>query len=128
MILLEAMRVLDKRSSAGYNLGVDAQDLYFDELIFEWDSEKAWVIAEKHGLDMGSVKRMFADPFRVVQYDADHSGLEDRWQTLGMVNGVLFAVYTERQEKIRIITAREATPKERRIYYGTNKRGHWFIP
>jgi len=40
----------------------------------------------------------------------------------------LFAVYTERDEKIRIITAREATPEERRIYYGKSKKGYWFIP
>jgi len=98
------------------------------ELVFERDSEKAQLIAEKHGLDMESVKRIFADPFRVAQYDEAHSGLEDRWQTLGMVNGVLFAVYTEREEKIRIITAREATSEERRVYYGTGRRGSWFIP
>jgi len=100
----------------------------FDEPVFEWDSEKARLVAEKHGLDMESVKRMFADPFRVEQYDETHSGLEDRWQVLGMVNGVLFAVYTEQDEKIRIITAREATSEERRIYYGTSKHGYWFIP
>jgi len=99
-----------------------------EEPIFEWDSEKARLIAEKHGIDIGSVKRLFADPFRVVQYDENHSGLEDRWQTLGVVNGVLFAVYTEREEKIRIITAREATSEERRVYYGSSKRGAWFIP
>ena len=97
-------------------------------LEFEWYSEKERLIAEKHGLDMETVKRIFDDPFRIVQYDNVHSGLEDRWQTLGMVNGVLFAVYTEREEKIRIITAREATPEERRIYLGTSEKGHWFIP
>ena len=95
---------------------------------FEWYSEKERLIAEKHGLDMDDVKRIFDDPFRIEQYDKDHSGLEDRWQTLGMVNEVVFAVYTEREEKIRIITAREATPEEERIYYGTSKKGFWFIP
>ncbi|MDR0289605.1 MAG: BrnT family toxin [Treponema sp.] len=95
---------------------------------FEWYSEKERLIAEKHGLDMEEVKRIFDDPFRVVQYDKANSGLEDRWQTLGKVNGVLFAVYTERGEKTRIITARVATPEERRIYYGTSKKGFWFIP
>ena len=63
-----------------------------------------------------------------MQYDIVHSGLEDRLQTLGMVNGVLFVVYTERGEKIRIITARKATPEERRIYYGESDDGYWFIP
>jgi uncharacterized DUF497 family protein len=97
-------------------------------LEFEWYSEKERLIAEKHGLDMDMIKQIFADPFRIIQYDVVHSGLEDRWQVLGKVNEVLFAVYTERAEKIRIITAREATPEERRIYYGTNKNESWFIP
>ncbi|MDR0502382.1 MAG: BrnT family toxin [Treponema sp.] len=97
-------------------------------LKFEWYSEKERQIAEKHGLTMEKIKRIFNDPFRILQYDATHSGLEDRWQTLGMVDGILFAVYTERGDVIRIITAREATPEERRIYYGTGNKGFWFIP
>jgi len=97
-------------------------------LEFEWYSEKEQQIAEKHGLDMETIKRIFDDPFRIIQYDEAHSGLEDRWQILGKVNEVLFSVYTERGEKIRIITAREATFKERRIYYGSSKKGFWFIP
>jgi len=97
-------------------------------LEFEWYSEKERLIAEKHGLDMETIKKIFDDPFRIIQYDEAHSGLEDRWQILGKVNDVLFSVYTERDEKVRIITAREATPEERRIYYGENKKGFWFIP
>ena len=77
---------------------------------------------------MEVVKRIFDDPLRVMQYDMAHSGLEERWQTLGMANGVLFAVYTERGERIRIITARKATSEERRIYHGTSEKGFWFIP
>ena len=95
---------------------------------FEWYSEKERLIAEKHGIDMIAVKRIFDDPYRIMQYDNAHSGLEERWQTLGKVKGVLFAVYTEREEKVRIITARKATPAERREYYGTSNKGHWFIP
>ena len=88
---------------------------------------------EKHNIDLGMVKKVFDDPFRIVQYDITHSGLEDRWQTLGMAAGVLFVVYTERSnhrfgEKIRIVTARKATPEERRIYYGKSEKGYWFIP
>jgi uncharacterized DUF497 family protein len=97
-------------------------------LEFEWHSEKGRLIAEKHDINMDEVKRIFDDPFRIEQYDTIHGGLEDRWQTLGMADGVLFAVYTERGKKIRIITAREATPEERRIYYGSSKKGFWFIP
>jgi uncharacterized DUF497 family protein len=98
------------------------------KLIFEWYSEKERLIAEKHGIDLETVKIVFDDPFRIEQYDNTHSGLEDRWQTIGKANGVLFVVYTERIEKIRIITAREATPEERRIYYGQSETGNWFIP
>ena len=95
---------------------------------FEWYSEKERKNIKKHGLDLNAVKKVFDDPFRIVQYDIVHSGLEDRWQTLGVVDGVLFVVYAEHGKKIRIITAREATSEERRIYYGTSKKGYWFIP
>jgi len=97
-------------------------------LEFEWYSEKERLIAEKHGLNIETIKQIFDDPFRIVQYDETHSGLEDRWQVLGKVKNILFAVYTERGEKIRIITARKATPEERRIYYGKSRKGLWFIP
>jgi uncharacterized DUF497 family protein len=97
-------------------------------LEFEWCSEKERLIAEKHGLNIETIKQIFDDPFRIVQYDISHSGLEDRWQILGKFKNVLFTVYTERCEKIRIISAREATPEERRIYYGKSKKGRWFIP
>ncbi|MHC6202111.1 BrnT family toxin [Breznakiellaceae bacterium SP9] len=61
------------------------------------------------------VKEVFTDPFRIEQYDAVHSGTEDRWQTLGKSEDVLFVVYTERGNKNRIISAREADPEERSI-------------
>jgi len=97
-------------------------------IVFEWNSEKERQNIIKHGLDLEAVIRVFDDPFRIVRYDEAHSGLEDRWQTLGIADGILCVVYTEREEKIRIITAREATPEERRIYYGAGKKGYWFIP
>ena len=97
-------------------------------LEFDWYSKKERQNVKKHGLDLETVKWIFDDPFRIVQYDDAHSGIEERWQTLGMVNEVLFVVYAERGEKIRIISARKATPVERRIYYGTSKKGYWFIP
>jgi uncharacterized DUF497 family protein len=95
--------------------------------VFEWYSEKERLNVEKHGINLETVKKVFDDPFRIEQYDEAHSGIEDRWQTLGMAGEVLLVVYTERAEKIRIITAREATPEEKDIYYGGSK-GHWFIP
>jgi uncharacterized DUF497 family protein len=95
---------------------------------FEWYSEKERINVERHGIDLETVKRVFDDPFRITQYDEAHSGLEDRWQVLGYSGDVLFVVYTERGEVTRIITAREAEPEERRIYYGESDKGNWFIP
>lgn len=43
---------------------------------------------------------------------------EDRFITIGMANEILFVVYTERQENIRLISARLANAQERRLYYG----------
>ena len=74
------------------------------------------------------VEEIFNDPFRIEQYDELHSGIEDRWQALGKSRDILFVVYTERGNKNRIITAREAEPEERRIYYGQCNKGNWFMP
>jgi uncharacterized DUF497 family protein len=42
---------------------------------------------EKYGVNLDAVKKVFDDPFRIVQYDMEHSGLEERRQTLGMAGG-----------------------------------------
>ena len=54
---------------------------------------------------------------RVILNDVEHSTNEDRYNTIGMVHDVLFVVYTERKENIRLISARLATKTERSIYY-----------
>jgi uncharacterized DUF497 family protein len=95
---------------------------------FEWYSEKERFNIEEHGIDLETARQVFEDPFRIMRYDEKHSGLEDRWQVLGKAGEVLFVVYTERGEKYRVITAREAEPEERRIYYGEDDTGNWFIP
>ena len=79
-------------------------------MLFEWDEEKNAANVKKHGID-------FEDDDRIEIYDAAHSGEEDRYNTIGMVKDVLFVVYTERREAIRIISARPATRGERSIYY-----------
>ena len=45
------------------------------------------------------------------------TGTEDRWNVIGKVDGILFVVYTERKENIRIISARKATKEETNEYY-----------
>ena len=50
-------------------------------------------------------------------YDFEHSSDEDRYIAIGRVGDILFVVFTERGENIRIISARLATEPERRLYY-----------
>ena len=67
----------------------------------------------------------FYDYHRMERRDDDSSILEDRWQTMGFVNDVLFVVYTERGDVTRIISARIAEPFERRIYHGNSEIHGW---
>jgi hypothetical protein len=86
-------------------------------LTFEWDEEKNKINLEKHGIDFETAMLVFNDLQRIEIYDFEHSVEEDRYNTIGMVNDVLFVVYTERKNNIRIISARIATRMERSIYY-----------
>lgn len=53
-------------------------------------------------------------------YDFEHSIEEDRYIAIGKVGDILFVVFTERKEAIRLISARLATSAERRLYYDQN--------
>ena len=54
-----------------------------------------------------------------IEYQSEeHSDDEDRWQVIGKVDDILFVVYTDRETKTRIISARKANKAERRMYYG----------
>lgn len=64
---------------------------------------------------------MFADEKRIELYDEAHSTDEDRYAVIGCVGKLLFVVYTERAETIRLISARIATREEEEIYYEYNK-------
>jgi len=85
---------------------------------FEWDEEKRKTNLAKHGIDFPDAVRVFQDEKRLWGFDEGHSGLEDRWWTLGMTYGnLLLVVTTEREEMTRIISARKATRDEQRAYY-----------
>ena len=71
----------------------------------------------KHGIDFETAMLIFNDLQRIEIYDMEHSKEEERYSTIGMVNDVIFAVYTERKDNIRLISARIATKTERSIYY-----------
>ena len=88
---------------------------------FEWDEDKNKRNLKIHGIDFETAARVFADPHRLEKYDDSHSDDEDRYITIGEINGtayIVMVVYTERGEVTRIISARKATSQERRAYYG----------
>ena len=97
----------------------------FDELAFEWDEGKERENIRIRGISFKDAADAFFDYRRMERHDDDSSDMEDRWQTMGFVDDVLFVVYTERGDAIRIISARVAEPFERRIYYGNSEIHGW---
>jgi len=95
------------------------------ELVFEWDSEKEQECFREHGIHFDAAALAFYDHFRMERHDDDSSNDEDRWQTMSFVDDVLFVVYAERGDVIRIISARIAEPFERRIYHGSSEIHGW---
>lgn len=90
-------------------------------MLFEWDENKEKINISKHGLDFSTAALVFRDQNRLEWFDELHSDYEDRYITIGEINGiavVLMVVYTERGDAIRLISARKATKQERRMYYG----------
>jgi uncharacterized DUF497 family protein len=72
----------------------------------------------KHGLHFATAEHIFEDPFLIKRRDDDSSRIEDRYQSIGKAGAVLFVVYMEESaDDTRIISARLATAKERRIYH-----------
>ncbi len=84
----------------------------------EWDDEKAALNLKKHGVGFDEAATVFDDLFYVDFYDPKHSTAEHRFLMIGESNRqrLLIVSYIERDDKIRIISARELTPKERRNY------------
>lgn len=89
-----------------------------DESQFEWDAAKAESNLEKHGVSFEAAQGVFDDVFANERFDLDSHPGEIRSVITGMVSDVLLTVvYTERGERIRIISARKATKHEQREYY-----------
>ena len=85
---------------------------------FEWDANKATINLSKHSVSFDEAKTVFQDPFYIVFDDPDHSFQEDRCVAIGQStqNRLLFISYTEREDTVRLISARKATPNERELY------------
>jgi len=88
---------------------------------FEWRDEKAAENLRNHGVAFAKAIKAFADPFAVEWIDQSAAYGEERWSLLGMCEGVILHVtYTERGERIRIISARRSERHEQDNYYRQN--------
>ena len=85
---------------------------------FEWDSDKADINMKRHGISFEEATESFFDPDAADDYDDEHSGYEARYNLIGFSSHrLLLIVYTEPGENvIRIVSARKAEKKHRRIY------------
>jgi uncharacterized DUF497 family protein len=83
---------------------------------FEWDPRKAASNRSKHGIDFADVTGVFFDPLALTRADDDPE--EERYVTIGMDNlvRIIVVVYGWREKRIRIISARNATRTERKLY------------
>ncbi len=84
---------------------------------YEWDPAKARQNLRKHGVDFADAVTVLEDEAALTIRDP-FSEQEQRWITLGMdaLGRLLVVVYTWRGDRIRLISARPATPRERRQY------------
>ncbi len=88
---------------------------------FEWDVGKASSNLAKHGISFAEATTVFGDPLELTIPDPLHSDAEPRFVSVGLSEAGRFVVvtYAERGQRIRIISARQATPRERRQYEST---------
>lgn len=87
-------------------------------LEFEWDLRKAETNLRKHKVTFQEASTVFADPLSATIHDPDHSDIEDRYLTIGLsiAGRTLIIAHSERNNRIRIISARELTSPEKRHY------------
>ncbi len=85
-------------------------------LAFEWDPRKAALNLAKHKVSFDEAVTAFGDPLGQIIDDPRHSADEERFVLLGRSGRrrLLVVMFTERGEAIRLISARRATPRERR--------------
>ena len=89
---------------------------------YEWDEDKARTNLRKHQVSFLEGATVFNDQFVATQSDPGHSLAEQRYIAIGRsVRGrILVVVFTERGDKLRLISCRKATPRERKVYEENN--------
>jgi hypothetical protein len=87
-------------------------------LTFEWDPDKADENERKHGVSCPEAATVFGDLLSVTIADPDHSVGEARFLTTGMSHQqrLLVVAHADREDAIRLISARAATRAERKVY------------
>jgi hypothetical protein len=90
---------------------------------FDWDDDKNALNVAKHGVDFDEAMTVFDDPIAGYRDDPDHSKSEQRMLITGssVAGRLLLVSFTERDDLIRIINARAATPREKRHHEQANK-------
>lgn len=85
-------------------------------MIYEWDPEKAKRNLRDHGVSFEEAATVFLDPLAMTYPDPDRSNEEDREITIGYSTNqrLLFVSHVQRRSRTRIISAREATRRERK--------------
>jgi uncharacterized DUF497 family protein len=91
-------------------------------LQFEWDTNKAAKNLQKHQIAFSEAATIFGDPLSTTFSDPDHSDFEERYITIGLSNQnhILIVTHTDRENVIRLISARKATRQERNFYENTS--------
>lgn len=88
-------------------------------MFISWDPNKAEANIRKHGVDFREAATVFRDPLSTTFPSEDHSAGERRFLTIGTAattRHLLVVAHTEEEDSIRIISARRATRRERRLY------------
>jgi len=86
---------------------------------FEWDPGKAVANLAKHGIDFADATEVLFDAMAITVTDAERD--EERFVTIGRdaFSRILVVIYTWREDRIRVISARRATRRERKHYEGS---------
>jgi uncharacterized protein len=84
---------------------------------FEWDDNKAALNKAKHDLSFLDAIQVFQDPFCLLMDTSRDENQEQRMKAIGLVEqGLVTVVYTNRDRKIRVISARRSNKPEERTY------------
>jgi uncharacterized DUF497 family protein len=110
-------RASHPRSAAGYSAR-SARTRYTGHVEFEWDPNKAAENLRKHGVTFTEAGTVLGDFLGITVPDPDHSSDELRYITVGLSNRrrLSMVAHAEREQRVRIISARKLTRDERRVY------------